>query len=211
MKKGMFALLASFLLMVSCSSDKKVVEYTVASQTVDCSGVGRQKCMLVKKADSSDWEYFYSQIEGFNYEEGFEYVIEVEEQEVENPPADASSIRYILVNEVSKTAKTSEGLPVSATAQSHYQWGGKVLEIEQTTVGRGAAEGMFPVQVIKLEVTHSSTDLFKAGDIIHAELVASPKAMPVVGREYVFKATDAHPAHAKGVYMLNTDVMELVV
>lgn len=211
MKKIIYILMGVLLVMLSCTERKDVVRYTIASQTVDCSGVGRQKCMLVKKGNASDWEYFYSQIEGFNYEEGNEYVLEVEEKKVENPPADASSIRYVLVKQISKTEKVSENLPVSTMAEEHhYEWGGRVLAVEQETIGRGAAEGQFPVTVIQIQVSHTATTLFEPGDTIHAELSQSPGVMPVVGREYVFKATDAHPAHAKGVYMLKTNVMDLV-
>jgi len=206
-------LLGALFLMTSCSLKQNVVRYTVASESVDCSGVGMQKCLLVKKADSLDWEYFYSRIEGFNYERGFEYVLDVKEETVENVPADASSIKYILVKQISKTEKRSENMPVSLkeTPQKEYQWGGKVLEIDNVTVGRGAAEGGFPVTVIKIEVSHSSTDLFNPGDIIYAELIISPQTKPVVGREYVFKAKDIHPAHTKGIYMMDTDVLDLVV
>jgi len=206
-------LLGALFLMTSCSLKQNVVRYTIASESVDCSGVGMQKCLLVKKADSTDWEYFYSRIEGFNYERGFEYVLDVKEENVGNVPADASSIKYVLIKQISKTEKRSENMPVPLTENSHtiYQWGGKVLEIDNITVGRGAAEGNFPVSVLKIEVSHSSTDLFNPGDVIYAELIVSPQAKPVVGREYVFKAKDMHPAHTKGIYMLDTDVLDLVV
>lgn len=214
MKTSFYMLISALFVMVACTPKQETVRFTIASATVDCWGVGKQKCMLVKKGDAAEWEYFYSQIEGFTYEEGYEYVLEVSEEKMEDVPADASSIRYTLVKEVSKTAKESEGLPVVATVeeiqQAKYQWGGKVLEIENTTLGRGAAEGQFPAVVVKIEVTHSSTDLFKEGDVIHAELVSSPQVTPVVGREYVFKAKDAHPAHAKGIYMLDTNLNDLV-
>ncbi len=207
----MYVLIGALFMMLSCTEKKDVVKYTIASQTVDCSGVGRQKCMLVKKGNASDWEYFYSQIEGFNYEDGNEYVLEVEEKKIENPPADASSIRYVLVKQISKTAKTSENLPISTVSQNErYEWGGRVLSIEQETVGRGAAEGQFPVTIVQIQVSHTATNLFEPGDTIHAELSESPGVMPVIGREYVFKAKNAHPGHAKGVYMLETDVMDLV-
>lgn len=112
MKKNIYILLSVLFLVVGCSQKKDVVRYTIASETRDCSGVGRQKCMLVKKGNAKDWEFFYNQIEGFNYEEGYEYVLEVEEQKVDNPPADASSIRYILIKQVSKNQKTSDDLPL---------------------------------------------------------------------------------------------------
>ncbi|WP_228441024.1 DUF4377 domain-containing protein [Chryseobacterium phosphatilyticum] len=78
----------------------------VGPQTVDCSaGAGRMKCMQVKEKASESWTNFYSNIEGFTYEPGYEYVLKVKTEKIENPPADASSIKYTLVEQVSKTKK----------------------------------------------------------------------------------------------------------
>lgn len=214
MKNFFYIFICMTLFIAACSTAKDTIKYTIASQTASCTGEGRQQCLLVKKGDATEWEYFYSPIEGFNYEEGFEYVIEVKESKVENPPEGRSSIQYTFVKEVSKTKKNSENLPPAIPSPeaitAKYQWGGKVLDIEETTIGRGAAEGEFPVVILKIEVTSSSTDLFNAKDTIHAETTPSSKVKPVVGREYMFKAKDAHPAHAKGVYMLDTEVLDLI-
>lgn len=210
MKRSFYLLVSVLLFMVACAPKQETVKFIIASKTADCTGEGKQKCMLVKKGDQTDWEFFYSQIQGFNYEEGYEYVIEVKENKLENPPMGASAIEYVLVKEVSKTKKESENLPIMGNAQDKYQWGGKVLGIEETALGRGAAEGQFPATVISILVTTTSTDLFHAQDTIHAELVPAPRVKPEVGKEYVFKAKDAHPAHAKGIYMLNTDVQDLI-
>lgn len=188
----------------------EIVKYTIASKTIDCEGVAPQKCLLVKRGDATEWEYFYDAINGFTYEEGYEYELEVREIEVENVPADASSIKYELVNEISKTAKTSENMDSIGVSSQPYEWGGKVLSVEKENIGRGGAKGKMEVTVVKLEVTHSSTDKVKPRDVVYCELVSSPKVMPVVGREYVFKAKNLHPAHAKGVYFLDTDVQDLV-
>jgi len=90
---------------------QKVETLTIASQQGDCVGVAPMKCLLVKKGDQKDWEFFYNNIEGFNYEPGYEFIIEVKTEKIETPAADQSSLKYILVREVSKTQKTSENLP----------------------------------------------------------------------------------------------------
>lgn len=78
----------------------------VGAQTVDCSaGAGRMKCMQVKESASGNWTNFYNQIEGFTYEPGYEYVLRVKTENIANPPADASSIKYTLIEQVSKTKK----------------------------------------------------------------------------------------------------------
>lgn len=53
----------------------------------------------------------YQSVEGFTYEHRYEYVLKVKKEKVANPPADASSIRYILEKVVSKKQKISEDLP----------------------------------------------------------------------------------------------------
>ncbi len=91
----------------SPKTEDNVYVITIAPFEVDCVGVGPQKCMLIKGEGQSDWEYFYDQIEGFIFEEGHEYVLEVKTEDVPNPPADAFSIRYILIRQISKVKSSS--------------------------------------------------------------------------------------------------------
>ncbi len=76
----------------------------VGPQLVDCVGVAPQQCMQVKEDPQADYTLFYDQIEGFEFEEGYEYELRIKEEVVENPPADASSRKWTLVEVVSKTA-----------------------------------------------------------------------------------------------------------
>ncbi len=83
------------------------INMRVNSYTVDCVGEIEGTCLLVQEGDmigTENWEnfYFYDSIDGFTYEPGFVYGLEVKKTEVENPPADGSSIRYELVRIVSK-------------------------------------------------------------------------------------------------------------
>jgi heat shock protein HslJ len=75
-----------------------------------CTGVAPQLCLLVKENPDDEYSLFYSNIEGFGFEPGFEYELLVNKQTVPNPPADASAFRWTLVEEVSKT-------PVAPTAE----------------------------------------------------------------------------------------------
>ena len=88
---------------------KEVVDQTLATiertlyvgpVLVDCVGVGPQKCMLVKENPEDAHEMFYDPIEGLEYREGYEYELLVGIDRVENPPADASSLRYTLIEEL---------------------------------------------------------------------------------------------------------------
>lgn len=130
MKKLLFITFSVMLLMTSCGGSKSKQEIvnedetsesvevvsnlltlTIASEQADCTGVGPQKCFLIKKEGEADWSFWYSGIKDFNYESGYEYVIEVKVETVANPAADTSSIVYTFVKEISKTQKTSENMP----------------------------------------------------------------------------------------------------
>jgi len=105
--KGLLAVFILFF-FIQCSqnsaeSNEKIM--IVGPQLVDCEGVSPMKCMQVKAEESDNWEYFYGNIQGFNYESGYEYVIKVKVEEVRNPPADGSSQQYTLITQVSKTKK----------------------------------------------------------------------------------------------------------
>lgn len=206
-----WAFLSFTVLFVSCNSSKTITRYTIASETRDCVGVGPQKCLLVKKGNQSDWEFFYNDIEGFNYTEGNEYIIDVKVEKKENTPADASSLKFTLIKEISKTTKQSDNLPQNIVgADRKYELVGKVLAVKNSDIGRGAASGTINVTVVEISVSSSVNKDIKGGDVIWAELIESPRVVPVQGREYVFKAKYKHPAHAKGVYLLETDVMDLI-
>jgi heat shock protein HslJ len=85
-------------------ADEEIVTMYVGPVQADCVGEGPQKCLLVKEG-SPDGPYlmFYSEIEGFEWEEGYHYELQVRKTKVENPPAGGSSIRYELVQVVNKT------------------------------------------------------------------------------------------------------------
>ncbi len=80
----------------------------IDSSLVDCVGVGPQQCMLVKENPNSEWELFYDSIEGFEYQEGTEYKISVTITEIQNPPADSSSLKYILVEILESVADSCQ-------------------------------------------------------------------------------------------------------
>lgn len=69
----------------------------IAPYQQDCVGVAPQECLIVRFEDETDLSFFYDAIDGFTFEEGFEYTLRVNITEIENPPADASSLQYELV------------------------------------------------------------------------------------------------------------------
>jgi len=93
------------LFFTACNPAQKDTIIWVNSYRVDCVGVGPMKCMLVQKGETieeSQWQNFYSKIVGFEYEPGYIYKLKVKEEQIENAPADASSIKYTLVEVLEK-------------------------------------------------------------------------------------------------------------
>lgn len=90
---------------------QKKLDIIVASETRVGHGVGPMTCLLVKYAPTEKWQYMYSQIEGFDYESGYEYELTVIRSERENLPQDASKYVYKLVKVLSKEKKQSTELP----------------------------------------------------------------------------------------------------
>jgi hypothetical protein len=103
-KPAGIGLMALLLAVTSCKSENSEtgasgITYWINSSRVPCVGVGPMECLEVRQSESADWQLFYSEIEGFNYEPGYLYRIKVREEkrDPENIPADASAMRYILV------------------------------------------------------------------------------------------------------------------
>lgn len=110
MKKYLIGLFIVLLAIFACTTKPVLkadeVSLKIASKKVDCTGLFPMKCMQVKENESNDWLYFYDEIKGFTYEEGYEYELIVQKKDKEKPvPADVSSVDYILIKEVKKTKK----------------------------------------------------------------------------------------------------------
>lgn len=74
----------------------------VDSKLVDCVGVEARKCLRVRETPEQAWELFYDEIHGFTFEPGYVYTLRVSVEAVDNPPADASSLRYELIEVIDK-------------------------------------------------------------------------------------------------------------
>jgi len=84
------------------SADPAAKTLFVADQKVDCEGEGPMKCLRVRDTEAGEWRLLYQSIEGFTHEAGHAYELRVSEKGRKDPPADGSSVRYVLVEIVSK-------------------------------------------------------------------------------------------------------------
>jgi heat shock protein HslJ len=85
----------------------------IGAKTVDCSGDGKSKCMMVKNSPEKTWEYFYDQIEGFKHEQGYEYQLLIEIVDVPEGLDDGTLFKYVLKRVISKTAIESNKIASS--------------------------------------------------------------------------------------------------
>lgn len=70
--------------------------FYVAAERAFCVGVGPRECLQVRESPDQPWRLFYDEIIGFTHRPGTEYRLRVLEDDVPNPPADASSKRWFL-------------------------------------------------------------------------------------------------------------------
>jgi heat shock protein HslJ len=95
------------------SAQSEVEVFTVASEKVECVGVGPMECLVV------NGEYFYDEIQGFEYEPGYQYTLQVERTERENVPADASAYEYSLIEVMAKEPVEESSLLLTDAV---WQW-----------------------------------------------------------------------------------------
>lgn len=100
--------LCTALILVGCTKDDDSSEQqTLTIASMRAKHVTPQPAFWVKVNDNKEWELFYGGIDGFTYEEGYEYKVLVSLTPVENPGPDMSSIKYTLIKLLSKEKKDS--------------------------------------------------------------------------------------------------------
>ena len=96
----------------------QTVIYYVAPNKADCMGIGPGKCYLVKKSPDAGYNFFNGEIEGFTYEEGYEYKISVKIIQLENTPADQVSMKYVL----DKVLEKNKAKAVNTDSKIQQKW-----------------------------------------------------------------------------------------
>jgi|SRR6478609_10761170 len=105
--KGIFIFCVFLVFNFSCKEEKpNELMLRIKENKINCTGFeGQTECYLVQqgnKIGSTDWEYFYDQIEDLSYQPGFVYTILVVKEVVKNPPQDSPNTKYTLIKELSK-------------------------------------------------------------------------------------------------------------
>lgn len=103
-----------FLSVTALTFAQETIKMQVKETTAPCIGVAPMDCLQVKIGKEKEWTYFYSNIEGFNFEPGFRYKLKVIKTALQGEiPADASAYKYILKKVVCKRkVKTKQVTPM---------------------------------------------------------------------------------------------------
>jgi heat shock protein HslJ len=105
MNKFKFILSISLVVLVTTVCEAKgKKKFYVADRKIACAGT--YECMQMKGKDKEQWHVYPDSIPGFNYEEGYEYLIQVQPLQTSNTLAGLYDEKYKLVKVISKK-KTS--------------------------------------------------------------------------------------------------------
>lgn len=110
--KIIFSSLLVLVLLQSCATTKNkpndtTIFWVSGYKTEAVAGAGKMQVLNIHRGtnlDQPQWENFYANIEGFQFEEGYLQKIEVSTTQLDKTrlPADASSIKYSLVKVLDK-------------------------------------------------------------------------------------------------------------
>lgn len=78
-------------------ADGRELVVLVAGQRAPCTGVAPGLCLQIRTSPGAPWQLHHGEIEGFTFEPGVESVLRVKEVAIENPPADGSRVKWVLV------------------------------------------------------------------------------------------------------------------
>lgn len=173
-------------------------DWFVADKTVECTGVGKQQCLVVRNVNSNDWQLFYGQIKGFKFRENYTQKIRVRISPQKNVPADASALNYKLVKVLSRSKTDGNTLeeaqnqmsnqkPANITAQKWTltEINGKKIEGNKPTLQFDEKEKRFGIKICNgiggnYRVNDSNIEFY---DVI-STMMACPE--PIMGNEVKF-------------------------
>jgi hypothetical protein len=86
------------------AADAQTETWQIKHHKTIAQGESAQWCYLVRKSETGDWQFFYAPLEKLDYKWGHDYVVQVKQTKIANPPADGSSIRFEVVSVISDKA-----------------------------------------------------------------------------------------------------------
>jgi heat shock protein HslJ len=141
----------------------------VGPHRLDCQGAGSQSCYLVKETLDAEWDLFYTEITGFDWEEGYTYELRVVVTEAENAPSDASSLRYELSEIINQIPVESEYRVAYIDILTPSQ--GAMVDPNKPIIVEGMAAGLFEGNIVVQVETPGGTVI-----ALDATIIDSPEA-----------------------------------
>jgi hypothetical protein len=133
-------LLILILITLGCKShpNEETFIMEVNSLKVPCEDIALRSCLQVRYNSEQDWQLFYSEINGFDYEEGNLYTLKItkRERDKENRPMDVSAYTYHLKSVMKKTKDNSILLNDIWGLKSIWN-GEEELEINNKSLNKG--------------------------------------------------------------------------
>ena len=95
-------LMLPLLFLFACGGEETEI-IMIGPYTQRCHGAhGERDCLMVREADSSRWEFFFDGVEGFDFEPGFIYTLEVRLEDRGPYIQDVGRYAYHLVEIIEK-------------------------------------------------------------------------------------------------------------
>lgn len=179
--KKQILLLITIGILFSCSNDdgneSQTIDMRINHYQNTGMAVGPVLTLLVQEDDAigtNNWSKFYTNIEGFNYVPGKIYNLSVMVEQINNPPADGSSLKYTLlkvksIQEVNNETLFDIDLKINGQSFITTNSGHELLnqieidcnslcdELEATVLNQGSVIGTFKrisnneIRLIELE------------------------------------------------------------
>lgn len=181
-----FAIIGIFSIsFLSVTYAEEIITIHVAPELVDCVGVAKQKCMQVRYSDDSEWKMFYDQIEGFTFESGKKYELRVLVSDIKNPPADASSKKYSLL-EIIEEKKPNRHIPYNGICAPGFTSLGEICVLNDRC-GPGAYPGKVCTMDGEIQPYLRPLQQGNAG-------IAASDVICAEGLTLLFKSSDGSPS-----------------
>ena len=98
-------------LKIGRSTDEMIETLIIGPYTQTCQGFIEQQCYLTFNKESQEWEFFYENIQGFDFKPGYIYKLKVRLEDRETEIQDVGRYAYYLVEVLSKEAASVDEKP----------------------------------------------------------------------------------------------------
>ncbi|HIO96870.1 MAG TPA: DUF4377 domain-containing protein [Leucothrix sp.] len=115
-------LIISTLILTACkgipigtSSDNNDEILYINNHKEECDAFSLSLCLQTRNSTNDEWVLFDATINGFTYQWGHDYKLEIEVEDITNPPQDGPSKKYTWVKTISDTTENQEAFEISVS------------------------------------------------------------------------------------------------